>query len=177
MKNKILIVSDNHGIDNISSLKEQEACLYAFHSGDSQFPYVAETMKNFELKVKGNCDYDQTYPEADTLTIPNLGKTYITHGHLTGVKYSLNTLKKYCQKNQINICIYGHTHVVDIQYQQEQDLLIINPGSSTQSRSEYPQTYVVLTYDTEEYEVQIKNIKNNQELKKVKYLRNKVEKK
>lgn len=171
MKNKILFVSDNHGIDNISYLKEKEQCQYAFHIGDSQFSHDSQEMSSFEKKVQGNCDIDQNYPVEATIKLENIGILYLTHGHLNNVRTSTFELESYCQKNEVKICAYGHTHIVDYKYFEKDDLLIINPGSTSYSRSLYPETYIVLKYSGQEYEILIKRIKNNKTIEKVKYFR------
>ncbi len=168
--NSILIMSDSHSM-NIEKIIENEKVDFIVHLGDSQLDY--KELENIDFKIKGNCDYDSKFESEIFTNINKIGKVFFSHGHLRNVKYDMEGLKEFCVKEDISLCLYGHTHILDVQYFKNNDLLIINPGSIAISRNKFPETYVILKYNQEKYEIIIKGAYSKKEIKRIEVLRNK----
>lgn len=138
---RVLIVSDSHLSPNLDEIYDYEQPDYALHAGDSQLLANDKNILNYNIVVKGNCDYEKKYPNFQTIKILNQ-TILVTHGHLYHVGYEFKILIKLAIDNSANIAIYGHLHEVNDNYQQ--GVLLINPGSVAQSRSKYPVTYMIL---------------------------------
>ncbi len=162
---RILLVSDNHSLNNLDEAINNGGFDYKIHLGDSVMDFSSKTMENFDYKIKGNCDYDPKYSLEITEHLHGVGKVFMLHGHTRNVKYSLNEVKDYCYENKINICFYGHTHMLHIQYEKENDLLIINPGSMEHSRGNIPKTtYVILEVFANTYEISVMDAQLNKKI-------------
>lgn len=168
--NSLLIMSDNH-FEDISEIILAEKVDYIIHLGDSQFK--SKSLEKIDYKVKGNCDYEEDLKEEIFEEIKGIGKIFLLHGHNKKVKTNLNIIKDECIKKEINLCLYGHTHKLDISYDEKRDILILNPGSTAYSRSEYPETYVVLNFDSLGYEILIKGSYSKKVIKRIKIKRSK----
>lgn len=135
---RIIVMSDTHR--NYSALEKIifrniNADMF-IHLGDGEdgidtlmekFPQV---MKRF-FHVCGNCDYGSL--SSDVLIYPvEEHKIYAAHGHLLGVKYSLDTMRENALHNDCDIILYGHTHVRYMGY--ENGVYIMNPGSASAPR-------------------------------------------
>lgn len=154
---KILIISDNHGVDQLNEILNLENCDYNIHLGDSQFQYDGKELENFDFKVRGNCDFSKKFPQEIEIEFTQIGKILVTHGDHRNVKITKDDITEYGVENNINLILYGHTHELYLDYLKENDLLIINPGSFGFSRSHYPNTYVVLEYSEGKYNIKIKD--------------------
>lgn len=127
----ILIFSDTHGNtkDMVRIINETEEVHAVIHAGD----YVSDSQKVSEYfpyiplySVSGNCDFLSAAPESISFMIQD--KTFfLTHGHRFGVKTELGSIKAYSRENDIDITIFGHTHVPLIKYFGK--TTIINPGA------------------------------------------------
>ncbi len=167
--NSMLILSDSHTKD-IKDILEKEKADYVVHLGDSQLVY--NELDEVHFKIKGNCDYDSKFEEEVLTNIKDIGKVFFSHGHLRNVNYNLFDIKEFCKENNIKLCLYGHTHILSVEYLMESDLLVVNPGSIAMSRNDLPETYVILKYDEEFYEVIIKGAYSKKEIKTLKIKRN-----
>lgn len=128
---QILVVSDTHGdyvtFDRLVRSKPKAEVVIFCGDGYSDFE---EVKKNFPDKmfigVRGNCDWSCPLPNNEIRTIEGK-KFYICHGHVEGVKFGISGLKSAARQNGADIALYGHTHMPDIEY--DGDLQIMNPGS------------------------------------------------
>lgn len=173
---KILIVSDSHKMYNLEELLEYETFDYAIHAGDSQLDYDSQVMQKFIHRVRGNCDFDVNFPTFDIFQDAEVGEICVSHGHLfeIDVKYSKQAMLDFIEDKDINLMVYGHTHIVDVRYLRG-DHLVINPGSVSQSKSaEYSETYVILSATENEYLVEIKSPRSFKTLKSLKIERTKL---
>jgi putative phosphoesterase len=126
------VLSDSHG-----KLKKAEKALrkmgsidLLLHAGD----YYEDAMilgGTYGINIKavtGNCDRYAPGPVEEVMDV-NGYKIYLTHGHLFGVKHTLEKLGKQAETIGADIVIYGHTHVP---YQEKKNgILFLNPGSIT----------------------------------------------
>lgn len=123
---KILITSDIHfHLENVKILKERYNDYYHLDAGDSTF---SDKLLN-DLKissVRGNCDYSHNLPLFKIMELDNK-RILITHGHLQAVKNGLSLLIKEAVKRNVDVVIYGHTHLAMMG--KVDKLTILNPGS------------------------------------------------
>jgi putative phosphoesterase len=122
---KILITSDVHSnLKNLNEITKKENNIsYHFDLGD----FVSDTSNNNDIiYVKGNCDFGSEKPLEIIITLDNK-KMLFVHGHKFNVKSGLQLLSAYCNKNNIDICFYGHTHIASII--KINSCTFINPGS------------------------------------------------
>lgn len=170
--NKILIISDTHTNLDFQKIIMTEQADYVLHAGDSQLELTNPALQKVDYVVRGNCDHEK-FQEQVTFTLPEIGAIYLTHGHLEDVKFKLDKLIDACLSKNIALCIYGHTHLIHLEYLADNDLLIINPGSTNFGRSKYKYTYVTLTYSDSEYQLSLKDAQTFSELKTFHYERKK----
>ncbi len=166
---KILIISDSHGLENNQEIINYENCDIALHLGDSQLMANDRDLSQFDVKVRGNCDFDRNFPISEVIEIADL-RFFLTHGHYYDVNYGLSSLKNEAKLNHCDFALYGHTHVVNVDI--EDEVVVLNPGSTRKSRSQYPESYMVLNITTTEYIISLKNAKSLMEIKNYKIPRN-----
>lgn len=131
---KILITSDVHGNleDYKKVIKLNKDAKYHLNAGD--FGLDSNYITSDVISVKGNCDFFSNLPLERILDIDGL-KILLTHGHKEGVKYSLEKLKLKAKLLEVNICIFGHTHLM---YEEiDEGILFINPGALSGSHKSY----------------------------------------
>lgn len=142
--NKILILSDSHGLTNeLELIKQRHQLQHMIHCGDSELNFNAFEMNGF-VKVAGNCDFDEDYPEEQVIEIDDL-KILVVHGHLHGVKGSLTPLSYRAEELEADVACYGHTHIVDTQ--KINDILFINPGSIRLPKVRKEKSYCIMEWD------------------------------
>lgn len=142
---KWIIVSDNHGeqgiLHEIHDL-HKDADLF-LHLGDSEFDYD-DTELSLYKRVKGNCDFDPQFPIEDTGTEQGV-KYFYTHGHRYEVKGTRDVLSAHAKSEKAKFAFYGHSHVALCE--SINDVYCINPGSISQTRGKWEETYAVLEFD------------------------------
>lgn len=129
---KILVISDSHLYEDYLKKVTDEyhnKVNLMIHCGDSSLPQNNEIMRQYDITVLGNHDYD-AYPQYDIYH-----NICVTHGHLFHVYGGYNELIKLCQENHCQICFHGHTHVPT--HQIHQGIHFINPGSLMMNRGSY----------------------------------------
>ncbi|OJG46513.1 MJ0936 family phosphodiesterase [Enterococcus hermanniensis] len=123
---------------------------HMFHCGDSELKANDELWEHFTV-VTGNCDYDPEYKKEQVVTI---GKDviYMTHGHLSNVRFGLTMLSVQAQEAGANIALFGHIHQAVAEM--DKHILFVNPGSISQPRGpiQIP-SYAIIESDEEGYQV------------------------
>lgn len=116
---KILVFSDSHG-----SVWEMERAIashpdaeYVLHAGDGAREFLTLREKYPEKAfagVAGNRDFmldsDEKPLSQCTLDIGGV-RFFLTHGHKFFVKSSTYAIIEYAQNNNIDIAVFGHTHL------------------------------------------------------------------
>ncbi|MDR9755631.1 MAG: metallophosphoesterase [Thermacetogeniaceae bacterium] len=153
---RIGILSDSHGkLEKAEkALQEMGNIELLLHAGDyRKDALMLGSAHGIEVKsVIGNCDRFALGPAEELMEI-NSYKIYLTHGHLFGVKYSLDRLKKQAERLGADIVIYGHTHV---SHQEKMNgILFLNPGSITWPLIPGRHSYAVLEVDPSGYSCEI----------------------
>ena len=138
---KALIVSDSHGdVDNLEKAVRQTMPDCIYHLGDHiddidtlkrQFPHIPM------YAVCGNCDMFTSGPlmlrdELDGIRLMGC------HGHKYGVKSGLMRLRYAAMEMNVNLCLYGHTHIPHCE--EIGDITFLNPGAC----SGYDPTYATI---------------------------------
>lgn len=152
---KILITTDSHGkISDIYGIIENAKFDSVINLGDyceeaEELSFVFTEIPFYV--VKGNCDfYNTKYREIEIIDIENK-KILITHGHLFGVKNSIEILEKEAEKLGIDIVLFGHTHIPYLN--RKNGILYCNPGALKDGR------YGILSIDEEKIDCELKNLK------------------
>lgn len=142
---KILVLSDSHGnISNMVEAVERTAPRMILHLGDcwrdaeklqQHFPQIP--MEH----VPGNCDCRPEEPAEKLLFLENF-RCLICHGHTYGVKSSLLTAGFAAEEQQLDLFLFGHTHMPMVDKRGRTTFL--NPGSIGDRRRP---TYGVITIE------------------------------
>ncbi len=124
---RAIIFSDPHG--DIEGLKRAinyyKKPEYRFGLGDYEVEYYILDALGV-TGVRGNSYFDPNWDYNFIYEI-NGFRILFTHGHRFSVKSGLYTLSLYCEKNNVDICFYGHTHEARID--SDRGRYYINPGS------------------------------------------------
>lgn len=153
----IVVTSDSHGNTNALkdiALRYPDAFCY-LNLGD--FCDSEEAISPF-LAIKGNNDY-LPIPLQRIITIDNT-RILMLHGH--NIFLSLSNLLAIAKRNNCNIILYGHTHILN--YKIIDNVHIINPGAITYPRSEYGQTYALIYFNENTIEVKFKSLDTSQNI-------------
>jgi putative phosphoesterase len=141
---KILVISDIHYENDIMKAviaHVNEHVDKIFCLGDTSLKVDDERLKDIDLIVKGNHDFDDHFPI--TITYQNI---LLTHGNHQGVYASYDTLLKQAKDNNCTIVLHGHTHVPT--HQIIDGVHFMNPGSLMINRGSYGYgTYALLETD------------------------------
>jgi len=143
MPMKALIISDSHGLTTLLqeiSERHRNEVDVMIHCGDSELEVDANELKDFKV-VRGNCDFRGAFPEEiihheDGIVI------YATHGHLHGIKQSLQKLYYRCREVGATIACFGHSHVLGAEV--IDGILFVNPGSILMPRMRNEKTYAII---------------------------------
>ena len=138
---KYLIVSDNHGDRNILVEivnRYVDRVDHMFHCGDSELKANDELWEHFTV-VTGNCDYDPGYKKEQVVSIGD-DVIYMTHGHLSNVRFGLTMLSLQAQEAGATIALF------------------VNPGSISQPRGPVRiPSYAIIDSENNEYRIQYYN--------------------
>ncbi len=127
---RIAVISDTHGDRNAlaRALKHVGAADVILHLGDygaDLTDSVTDVRETYA--VHGNSDPLKTLPEE--LLLSFCGHTlFMCHGHRYGVKQGLQRLYYRGIELGADIVVFGHTH--EAVNHQEENLLLLNPGSA-----------------------------------------------
>lgn len=131
---KILVVSDSHGeSEGIEKVLERERPDAIIHAGDGERDRYAFSVTGSipVAMVKGNCDYGNDLPEE--ILLEEKGKRiFIVHGHTYHVRNSTLALEVVAKEKNLDLVIYGHTHIPDLK--EKNGTKFLNPGSISAPR-------------------------------------------
>jgi len=127
---KILVTSDTHGkeqklIDVID--KHSQQVQMVIHLGDHNRDFCDLDSKYRHLKMEAvGGTYDGFVDSEKILKLENK-KLLLLHGDKHGVKSGLDRLFYYAKEKQVDVCLFGHTHIQTM-FERE-GILFMNPGS------------------------------------------------
>ena len=128
---KILVLSDSHGtLRYMQTAIEVNSPNYIIHLGDHSRD-IEELKRMYPMLpitcVRGNCDFSDIDAPEQRLAEYDGIRIMMTHGHRYGVKNGLLRYYMAAKENQVDIALFGHTHLA---YCEEKDgLWLLNPGS------------------------------------------------
>ncbi len=140
MSKTILVIADSHGhlgfISDILRIELSKVNIVV-HLGDSWFdmkPFISQIRSSEKevFLVRGNVDEMRGDPntafinETDFIQVENK-KILLTHGHVFGVKDSLEKLKVFALSSNASIVFFGHTHQPTVKV--IDNILFFNPGA------------------------------------------------
>lgn len=158
---QILLISDTHFLRKnelqkfISKFQNIEAII---HCGDIYLGYKSGDISRLYL-CRGNNDFGDI-PSIAHFTIDDLTFT-ITHGHTHSFAYDPPSLKMLLKEYPADIICFGHTHIP--YFYQDDEVIIINPGSLTLGRS-YPRKNTYVLIDTQIRDIHYYDAKTNEEI-------------
>ena len=130
---KIGLLSDTHSIIDKRILKFFENCDEIWHAGDIGTIKTLESLEKFKKirAVYGNIDNHQIRREVNEFLLLKYEKLVILIIHIAGKPPKYNKLTyNLIKKHKPNILVCGHSHILKIHRDKENDILIINPGAS-----------------------------------------------
>ena len=130
---KILLISDTHGYIDDTILKYVKDSDITIHAGDIGNHKLIDNIKKHTLffGVFGNIDdfiVRSILKESEIIEIEN-HKFLITHIAGKSPFYNLKT-KKLINNEKPNILIYGHSHLLKVEFDKRNNLTAINPGAA-----------------------------------------------
>ena len=137
---KLIVLSDSHGdVNTVKQIKSLQADAI-FHCGDSELS-AEDPLLNGVHVVRGNCDADDQFPATIVQKVGD-ETVYIVHGHEHDVKRSMLTLSYAAAEQQATIVLFGHSHLYGTEM--INDVLFVNPGSTTHPRGGREATYAII---------------------------------
>ena len=153
---KILVLSDSHGsVSKIISAIDREKPDYVIFLGD-KVSDILEVCDNYSgvrfIIVSGNCDGPGSFTGFSERIVTVLDDVtfYITHGHNERVKSGYMELISKAFEYDVNIALFGHTHMTC--KNNYSGLELLNPGSIGQG------DYGVVLLNDRKIETYLKNI-------------------
>ncbi|HEX3011766.1 MAG TPA: metallophosphoesterase [Syntrophomonadaceae bacterium] len=141
---KIAVVGDTHG--KIDKIKKELTLIkpdYLFFTGD-YYPdgkKLASSLKIDFTGVAGNCDPIKTGSAEKKVEIK--GKKFLlVHGHQYGVKRGLNRIFYRGKEAEVDMVVFGHTHIAGAE--KIEGLWLLNPGSPSQPRLPDRASYAII---------------------------------
>lgn len=152
---KALVFSDSHGkIKLMKDIIEMEKPDIIIHLGDNTYD-VSDLANDIEvLSVRGNCDVHDFETPLELTKIINGKKIFMTHGHMYGVKMSQNNIYYRGLELDVDIILFGHTHIPV--NDEEDGIKILNPGSIERPRFT-KRSYAIINF-SKEIETEIKYV-------------------
>ncbi len=130
---KILLISDTHSYFDETILKYVKDSDITIHAGDLGNEKLINTIRKHTvfIGVYGNIDDNlirSTLKEHEIINIEN-HKFLITH--IAGICPNYNKkVKKLISDEKPKILIYGHSHLLKVEFDKKNQLTAINPGAA-----------------------------------------------
>ena len=147
---RIGILSDTHGMWDDRYALHFKDCDEIWHAGDIGDYTIIERLRETApvRAVSGNIDHGMVRrqcPETDIVTIEGV-RMLLTHiGGYPG-KWSPG-MKRLLKEERIKLMVDGHSHLLKIIFDNELDLLHINPGAAGNQGWQRVRTLVRITID------------------------------
>lgn len=156
---KILLFSDNHR-DRVAVkelVNKHPKVDYTICLGDSEMRESELTELNI-FGVKGNYPFEPNFPKDLELVFEGV-KVFFTHGHNYSVKLGIKRILNKAIYNQYEVVCFGHTH--QPLCIESEGVILINPGSLSNSRSYGQPTYAILEITEKEINIFIRTLYHN----------------
>ena len=144
---KIAIISDTHSFIDDKILKLLDKCNEVWHAGDFGYSSKIEAfIKKYSIKgVHGNIDGPEIrsiYPKIAKFECENL-KILMTHIGGYPKKYK-KEIEMEIRNYKPDIYICGHSHILKIMYDKENNVMHINPGAAGKEGFHKTRTMVLM---------------------------------
>ncbi|NUM31618.1 MAG: metallophosphoesterase family protein [Bacteroidetes bacterium] len=130
---KIVIISDTHGFTDKNIIKYCEQADEIWHAGDwgpdvnNHFENLYKTIRGVYGNIDG-AEIRKIYPETNIFNIENM-KVIIKHIGGYPQNYNIET-KKMLSIEKPSILICGHSHILRVINDRQNNCLYINPGAA-----------------------------------------------
>lgn len=142
---RIGVISDTHG--RLAPGREAVSLMgdiqFLIHAGDHYHDALI-LGQEFQLPITavvGNCDPGVNGPKEELIEAGGV-RILVTHGHLFRVKSGLLNLYLRAREFGVEMVIFGHTHVPEIEFYD--GVCLFNPGSASRPRHGRAPTFGVL---------------------------------
>ena len=134
---RVGVISDTHGdLATIRQVVKGVQVDMWLHAGDcsQDGEYLRNLVAVPVIAARGNCD-GHTSAKIDEFVEVSGHRIWLTHGHRYGVKQNTHDLVRWGKQHEVDIVLYGHTHIADNHWCD--GILIFNPGSAYGSHATY----------------------------------------
>lgn len=156
----LVVLSDTHGIieELVEILKIDDEIDKILHLGDftKDAKMIQKLLGKEVISVKGNCDMGDNETPLELCIFEEGINILMVHGHKYGIKNNLNSLYYRGLELNADLILYGHSHVLAVD--KVEDILMINPGSTSLPRSQIGKTYMKLKIKNGNIEYEILKI-------------------
>lgn len=148
---KVGVISDTHG--DVMAIRQVASFIGTvdlwLHAGDysQDGEKLAAISGQKVIAVKGNCDGTASANIDEFVDLAGR-KIWLTHGHRYRAKQGIGELSWWGRQYEVDVVIYGHTHVPTIIW--DGGLLLFNPGSAACSNWNDNPTCGILEFDSAE---------------------------
>ena len=155
---KACIFSDSHGYagNMLNAVRfENPDAVFFLGDGERDIEELETECPDLSVyAVRGNCDFRSNRESTMIVTTDGV-RIYMTHGHLSDVKYDsrLEMLTSQALEAEADIALFGHTHRQHLS--ENWGVTLLNPGSAGQGW--YP-GYAVLTVHGGRFSAELKTI-------------------
>lgn len=127
---KLLILSDSHGtLTHMRRAVEAVNPTHVIHLGDHAAD-ARDLQREYPMLpiaiVRGNCDFGEDTQEIRLAEYEGV-RILMTHGHRHGVKSGLLRYSLAARENQVDVALFGHTHLAYCE--NEGGIWLLNPGT------------------------------------------------
>ena len=156
---RIGIMSDTHGELELArqAIAQMGKVDLILHAGDT-YADLVKLSKDTDIEmlgVRGNIGHPDEGPAERILDLSGF-KIFLVHGHHYDVKHSLMRLYYRAKELEVDVVVYGHTHLAMSAY--EDNILFVNPGSVGFPRGKYKNSYAILNLEDENLKAEILEI-------------------
>lgn len=151
---KIGILSDTHGCWDDRFAIHFKDCDEVWHAGDIGDYAIIERLQEFVPTVRavsGNIDHGMVKRKCTELEIFQVEGVKVLLTHIGGYpgKWAKG-MKKLLKDEEIRLMVDGHSHILKVMYDNELNLLHINPGAAGKYGWHKARTLVKLIIDGED---------------------------
>ncbi|HEY8422135.1 MAG TPA: metallophosphoesterase [Thermoclostridium sp.] len=156
---KILVMSDTHGDTTLAekALRMNPDVDIVIHLGDycKDVDRLQQLYPDIRFEyVYGNCDFMIGNVPVEKLIEVEGQRIFLTHGHRYSVKWGIEKLQDKAHNDNIQLLLFGHTHMQQLTYGPGH--IILNPGSISEPRGNDEESYAIVIIDNEKINVELK---------------------
>lgn len=126
----VAVISDTHNnssaINEVKKYISNADVLLFLGDGEEDIKVISDGFSGKVYAVSGNCDFAGKNPKEMVVEVLDK-KIFICHGHRYNVKYEYNSIYYRGKELEVDIALFGHSHLPMIE--EGEDLLLMNPGS------------------------------------------------